>query len=151
MQLHHKILQLHCINVNDWHRLTFTHCWLCSNWVWNKISLQIGIGSIIISVWFQNKIFNVIPDMTRTLEPWEVAYFYMETYQDLLTPSSCLGAIHKPRIFKIAKLWGLFINREKSNFAKFKIVKFKKWLYVTIDLRHIYNIMVDDFIWNLLL
>ena len=36
-----------------------------------------------------------------------------------------LGAIHKPRIFKIAKLRGLLINRENSNLAKFKIVKFK--------------------------
>ena len=36
------------------------------------------------------------------------------------------GAIHKPRKFKIAKMWGLFINRENSNFAKFKTAKLKK-------------------------
>ena len=28
-------------------------------------------------------------------------------------------AFHKSQKFKIAKMWGLFINRENSNFAKF--------------------------------
>ena len=42
---------------------------------------------------------------------------------------SRVGAIHKPRKFKIAKMWGLFINRENSNFAKFKTAKLEKQLY----------------------
>ena len=42
------------------------------------------------------------------------------------TRLSRVGAIHKPRKFKIAKMWGLFINRENSNFAKFKTAKLKK-------------------------
>ena len=42
------------------------------------------------------------------------------------------GAIHKPRKFKIAKMWGLFINHENSNFAKFKTAKLEKSLYTFV-------------------
>ena len=65
--------------------------------------------------------FDKIPIYQRTRD----ATMFLSTLFQTTTPKQ-EGALHKPRIFKIAKMWGLFINREKSNFAKFKTAKFKE-------------------------